>query len=212
MIELTCPSCTRKLRAKVELAGRMGKCPNCGQPIRIAADTADDKSLDDANQQSQLQPANEERLPGYIAPERLDRGSHYLTCNKTSLVALWENNGMGWMLHTTVGSVPAKRNRDKIPTTGTFQLVELKFNHTPEGKRLSGIACFQLGSRWALTTLNQGEDMIVEKITGPGCLNRDQKNVVRNEIKRQFMPPVWEDSTEIFAFLANADHQSPGVG
>ena len=211
MIELLCPSCGKKLRAKPELAGRMGKCPNCGQPIRIAAD-APDNATTKADQQSQMLPVNEDRLPRYVAPERLERGSHYLICNKTGLVALWENNGLGWMLHTTTGLIPAKRNRDQIPTSGTFQLVELKFDLTPEGKRLSGIACYELGSRWALTVLDQSDDAIAEKITGPGCLNRDQKNAVRNEIKRLFMPPVWEKAAEILEFLANADHQSPGVG
>lgn len=211
MIELKCPSCSKKLRAKAELAGRMGKCPNCGQPIRIAADAADNSPGDD-NWQSQLQPANEERLPSHIAPERLERGSHYLICNKNRLVALWENNGAGWMLDTPTGSIPAKRNRDKIPTSGAFQLVELKFDHTPEGKRISGVACYDLESRWALTVLDQGDDAIAGKITGPGCLNRDQKSAIRNEIKNQFMPPVWQESSAVLAFLANSDHKSAGVG
>lgn len=211
MIELRCPSCEKKLRAKAELAGRMVKCPNCGQPIRISADATDGAPID-AELQARVQPANEERLPSRVAMERLERSSHYMICNRNRLVALWENNGAGWMLDTPTGPIPAKRNRDKIPTSGRFQLVELKFGHTPEGKRLSGVACHDLGSRWALTVLDQGEDTIVDKIIGPGCLNRDQKNAVRNEIKNQFMPPVWQDASEVLAFLADADHQSPGVG
>ena len=215
MIEISCPSCGRKLRAKAEWAGRTGKCPKCGQPIRIAADAKDDSpsesSATEAERSDKLQPANEQRLPAYIAPERLNRNSNFIICDQSRIVAIWENNGAGWMLHTSTGLLPVKRNRDKVPTVGQFQLVELKFTQTPEGRRLSGIVCYALGSRWALTALNQGEDAIVEKITKAGCLNRDQKNAVRNEIKRQFMPPVWQDSSEVLAFLANADHQSPGV-
>ncbi|MBN1394655.1 MAG: hypothetical protein JW959_06500 [Pirellulales bacterium] len=210
MIEITCPSCNRKLRAKSELAGRMGKCPNCGQPIRIAAE-APDETTDDVQEVQQLQPPNEERLPTYSAPNRLNRESRYLICDKSRLVALWDNNGSGWMLITGVGEIPVKRNRDNIPTTGTYQLVELKFTMTPEGKRLSGVACYELGSRWALTVLEQGDDTITEKITGPGCLNRDQKNAVRTEIKKHFMQPVWQDSMAVMDFLSNADFHSPGV-
>ena len=135
MIELRCPSCEKKLRAKAELAGRMVKCPNCGQPIRIAADTADDNSPD--GRQSAIPTSAGLRRaaagPSH-AMERLERSSHYLICNRNRLVALWENNGAGWMLDTPTGPIPAKRNRDQIPTNGDFQLVELKFNHTPEGK------------------------------------------------------------------------------
>lgn len=212
MIELTCASCGRKLRAKPELAGRTGKCPNCGQPIRIPADTPDSGiPLDDVQPEQRLQPVNEDRLPTYPAPERLNRESHYLICDKSHLAAVWENNGQGWMLNTGVGLAPVKRNQDKVPTNGEFQLVELKFASTPEGRRLSGIACYELGSRWALTALDQGEDAIVEKITGPGRLNRDQKNAVRTEIKKQFMRPVWETSAAVFDFLANADHRSSGT-
>jgi len=211
MIELTCSSCGKKLRAKAEFAGRMGKCPNCGQPIRVAADAADGVSLDDAGDEPQIRPADEQRLPVYHALERLNRQSHYLICDKSHLAALWENNGNGWMLNTGVGPVPVRRNRDKLPTTGTFQLVELKFSMTPDGKRLSGIASYLLGSRWALTALDKGDDAIVEQIDGPGCLNRNQKNAVRNTLKEQFMRPVWEDSAAVLDYLANADYQSPGV-
>jgi len=212
MIELTCPSCEKKLRAKAELAGRMGKCPNCGQPIRVAADAPEGILSDDARGEQQVRPANEQRLPTYHAPERLDREGHYLICDKTHLVAVWENNGSGWMLNTVIGQITVKRNRDKLPTNGAFQLIELKFSQTPEGKRLSGIACYRLGSRWALTVLDQGDDAIAEKVTGPGCLNGNQKNAVRTEIKKQFMRPVWEDSSAVLQYLANADHHSPGVG
>ncbi len=82
---------------------------------------------------------------------------------------------------------------------------------TPEGKRLSGIASYQLVSRWALTVLDQGDDNIVEKIAGPGCLNRDQKIAVRQSLKTQFMRPVWQDATAVFDYLASVDYHSPGV-
>ena len=148
----------------------------------------------------------------YRPPERLDRQHRYLICDKTHLAAMWENNGNGWMLKTSTGLIPARRNRDKLPQQGEFQLVELKIALTPEGKRLAGLACYQLASRWALTVLDQGDDLIMEKVTGPGCLNRDQKNAVRQVLKDHFMRPVWQDAAAVLEYLGNTDYHSPGVG
>jgi hypothetical protein len=87
----------------------------------------------------------------------------------------------------------------------------LRFAMTPDGKRLSAVMSYQLGSRWALTVLDQAEEAILEKITGPGCLNKDQKNVVRQALKDHFMRPVWQDSAAILDYLGNMDYHSPGV-
>jgi hypothetical protein len=83
---------------------------------------------------------------------------------------------------------------------------------TPEGKRLKGIACHQLTPHWALTALDQGDDPVLERITGPGRLNRDQKAAIRLALKEQFMRPIWEQATEVIEYLANADSHSSGVG
>jgi len=82
----------------------------------------------------------------------------------------------------------------------------------PDGKRLQGLASYELVSRWAMTALDQGDDVIAEKITRPGCLNRDQKASIRLAFKEQFMRPVWEQATAILDYLANTDYHSPGVG
>ena len=216
MIRMVCLSCGKKLHAKDELAGRMAKCPGCGQPIQIPfpaeiAEPSNTIPLDDAEPGEHVIPASEEHVATRHAVERLNRESHYLICNKTYLVAAWANNGAGWMVRAAGGFLPAKRNRDKLPDQGDFQLTELKFTLTPEGKRLSGIASFQLVSRYALTVLDQGDDAIMEKITGPGCLNRDQKNAVRQAMKEQFMRPVWQDAAAVLDYLASADYHSHGV-
>jgi len=204
MLRFTCPSCEKKLAAKEEMVGRIGKCPNCGQPIRVAVEAAEATSipLDEADPNAQVLPAGEEHLPFFHRPERLDRDSHYLICDKTHLVAAWENNGNGWMLKTTSGLIPAKRNRDKLPNEGEFQLVELKFSLTPEGKRLTGITSYKLASRWALNVLDQGDDAILERIVGPGSLNREQKFAVRQVLKSHFMRPVWENATAVLEYLS----------
>ena len=83
---------------------------------------------------------------------------------------------------------------------------------TPEGKRLTGIASYRLVSRWALTTLADGDDPIVTKIAGLGCLSRDQKNAIRQVLREQFMRPIWEGATDVLEYLGNTDYHSPGVG
>ena len=215
MIRMVCLSCGKKLHAKDELAGRMAKCPNCGQPIQIPTEITEPSNtipLDEAEPGEHVIPASEEHVATRHAAERLNRESHYLICDRTQLVAKWENDGAGWMIRAVGGFLPAKRNRDKLPDQGDFQLTELKFAMTPEGKRLSGIVSRQLVSRYALTVLDQGEDAIMEKVTGPGRLNRDQKNAVRQALREQFMRPVWQDAAAVLDYLASADYHSPGVG
>ncbi len=232
MIRLTCPSCDKKLNAKPETAGQMRKCPNCGQPIRIpveepvAAPVAEAATapvdepvaapaavvLGNTAAPEEVIAISEEHLPFFHRPERLNRESYYLICNRTGLVATWENNGNGWMLKTVSGFIPAKRNRDQLPNQGEFQLVELKFATLPQGRRLTGLNFYQLATRWALNSLDQGDDAVLERIAGPGRLNKDQKNVVRQVLRDHFMRPLWQDAAPVLEFLANDDHQSHSVG
>jgi hypothetical protein len=213
MIHFACSGCGKKLHAKDELAGRTAKCPNCRQPITIpeAPEPSNLIPLDDAEPGEHVIPASEEHVATLAKIERLNRESHYLICSRTHLMATWSNNGVGWMVRAGVGFLPAKRAREKLPDAGEFQLTELKFTMTPEGKRLSGITSYRLVSRYAMTVLDQGDDNIVEKIAGPGHLNRDQKIAVRQALKDQFMRPVYQDATAVLEYLSGADVHSQGV-
>ena len=214
MIRLTCPHCGSRLNAKDELAGQTRKCPKCAEPVLIVVDPpASPAGADphEAPSDSQVKVATEEGLPSLDLPERLNRDSYYLICDRARLVATWANNGSGWMMKTNAGLISAKRNREKLPAEGDFKLVELKFTMTPEGKRLAGLTSYQLATRWALTVLDQGDEPIVKKITGYGCLNQDLKNVVRQALRDQFMRQVWEDAATVLEYLGNTDYHSPGV-
>jgi hypothetical protein len=213
MIRITCPNCGSKLDAKDELVGQTRKCPKCAQPLQIVADSAADGiALDEPPSDQHVQVSADKGLPVVDLPNRLNRESHYLICDKNRVVAMWENNGGGWMVRGGAGFLSARRNRDNLPAEGDFKLIELKFTMTPDGKRLSGLASYQLVTRWALNVLDQGDDLIFEKITGLGCLNRDQKNAVRQALRDQFMRPVWQDAADVLDYLGNADYHSPGVG
>jgi hypothetical protein len=144
--------------------------------------------------------------------ERLNRTHRYLICDRTKVVAMWENNGLGWQIHTAGGFASATRNRDSLPSYGEFMLVELKLSRTDAGLRLAGIVSYRLANRWALTQLANGDDRVLSTIIGLGGLGRDQKIAVRQALKDHFMRPVWADSREVLEYLNNADHHSPGVG
>ncbi len=211
MIRLSCPHCGSKLNAKDELVGQTRKCPKCAQPVKIVAEAPEPAAVEPAVGQTP-QVSVEERLPTPDLPNRLNRESHYLIADKARVVATWENNGTGWMYRAGAGFMNAKRCRDVLPAQGNYQLVELKLGVSADGKRLCGITCYQLASRWALTSLDQGDEAIMGKVTGPGSLNRDQKNAVRQALKDQFMREVWADSTDVLEYLASADYHSQGVG
>ncbi len=214
MIRIVCPGCGKKLHANDELAGRTAKCPSCQHPITIPQPPPPSETtpLDDAEPGEHVIPASEDHVATHPRIERLDRESHYLICDKTRVVATWANNGAGWMVRAGQGFLPARRAREKLPDSGEFQLTELKFTMTPDGKRLCGIVSYELVSRWALTVLDQGDDNIAEKIAGLGRLNREQKIAVRQALKEQFMRPVWQDAAAVLEYLGSVDYHSAGVG
>jgi hypothetical protein len=213
-MRVTCPNCGSKLNAKEEWTGKTGKCPKCANAVRIVPDAADPNAIpiDDALPDQHAQPAVAASLTKFRPPARLNRESHYLICDRSQLLATWENNGNGWMTRAASGFISAKRNREGLPAQGDFKLIELKFSMTPEGKRLSGLATYQLVAQWALTNLHEGDDGILEKITGHGCLNREQKSAVRKALKDQFMRPVWENASTVLEYLASADAHTSVVG
>ncbi len=215
MIRIICSNCGSKLNAKDELVGQTRKCPKCAQPVKIVAESSPASPptpIPAEPVEPHVEVSSDARLPKPALPERLHRSNHYLICDKTHVVATWENNGSGWMFRAGSGFLSARRARENLPSQGDFKLVELKLVVEPDGKRLEGITSYQLVTRWALTSLDQGDDAIVGKISGLGSLNRDQKNAVRQALKDQFMRPVWADAADVLEYLASADYHSPGVG
>jgi len=152
------------------------------------------------------------RLPLPDWPQRLNRNNCYLICGRHKIVAAWQNNGEGWMLKSGTNWISAIRNRDQLPTQGDFVLVELKFSEAGQSRKLVGLRCYKLSQRWALTTLDKGDDQIMTKIVEPGCLNKEQKAAVRSAIKEMFMHQLWEDAQQVWEFLGNTDYHSSGVG
>jgi len=237
MIRITCPGCHSKIHAKDKLAGQVRKCPKCQMALRIPA--ADDSEayrvaepaepLDvpadtDAPQAAATETVPAEQTGSMVhdaldhdlatvdVPDRLARHNHYLICDRTRVIALWKGDGQGWQIKVGNQLASARRNQDQLPNQGNFQLVELKMKPVEGGVRLVGIMTYQLTGRYALPALARGEDEILEKITGPGRLTRDQKGAIKLFILNNFMHPVWEEAQEVLDFLSSPDYHSPGVG
>ena len=213
MIRVICPTCKSTLNAKDKLAGQTRKCPKCGQPVLIgepdaSAESLANGSVDDAKDSADDAP--DIALRQIDVPERLRRANRYFIFDSARLIAAWKGDGQGWMLKTTAGMISALRNREQIPNQGNFMLVELRLAESDAGHRLDGIASHQL-SRWALTNLDKDENKILSAVTGPGFLNKQQKNLIRQLIREQFMHEVWKDAQRVLEYLGNTDYHSPGT-
>ena len=223
MITLLCPDCSETVHAPEELVGGTHKCPKCGATMRrqdrpgprsppSTGEIPETSAAFVTPQQASGILAVEHNVP-YLhhGPDHLDRQSHYLICDKTHLVAAWGNDGRGWMLRTSAGMVSAHRNLDKLPSQGDFKLVELKLAETDAGFRLEHIVVYQLAGHWGLTRIEKGDDKILGAIVGLAGLSKEQKDVVRDAIRGQFMRSVWENAAKVVEFLGNTDYHSPGT-
>jgi hypothetical protein len=205
MIQFTCPECHSKLNAKDELAGQTRPCPKCRSPVLIAPEDVELAAL------QVHEPVAAEGLRHFDRPERLERRNRYVICDNSKPVAMWENNGRGWMLSTLSGAVPAARNQDKIPTQGNFKLIEFQMEDHNGALRLAGIAVYELSGRWALLALPKGDDHVLGSVVAPAALNKDLKAAVRAHLREHFMRGLWEDAHHVLEYLANDDYHSAGV-
>ncbi len=220
MIRVECSSCGSKLNAKPELAGQTRKCPKCGSPVTIPEMSVESDAPAEApvamenavSATVERSAASSNEGLGEHAPERLNRLHQYLICDRSRLIAKWENNGQGWLLKTNTGMLPAGRHQEKLPIEGDFRLVELKLEPTAAGHRLVGLASYKLARRYALINLARGEDTILKAVQGPSGLNREQKNVIRQALHEHYMAAVWQGADQVLEFLKNPDFHTPGVG
>ncbi len=218
MIHVQCPGCGSRLQAQARLAGKRAKCPKCGASVATPADAAPTApSADSAEKLPSGTPGQHvvgaagQDLSSPVLPERLDRHSCYLICDRTKLVATWEHDGQGWQINLGGGFASAARNTDHLPSQGNFKLVELQLETSGPGRRLVGLRCYGLASHWALPALARGDDAILGKLTGPAGLAREQKDLVRQVLRERFMPDVWREAQKVLEFLGNTDYHSPGT-
>lgn len=229
MIRVVCPGCASKFNAKDHLAGQQRACPVCGSVLQIPVAEPQEASISNvavvsASDAERREDSDESSAGGESAsppeptqqqlraqpriPRRLNRQFRYLVCDTARAIALWENNGQGWMLTRGSGLVSAVRSRDELPTQGEFRLVEFRLSVTEKGRRLTGLGVYRLG-RQAATLIGQGEEKVFSAIVGMGPLNRAQKNAVRQVLRDHFIRDTWTDSHSVLEFLANSDYHHP---
>ena len=212
MIRIVCAGCQSKLNAKDELVGQTRKCPKCGEPVLITEpESSPGPSMEGVMTSTEADQGGEMTLRSVDSPKRLDPTSRYLILDNTRLVAAWKSDGKGWMLRTGTGLIGAKSNREQLPNRGNFKLVELTLVRGEAGLRLMAITSYQLATSWALTCLDRGDNQILAKVTAPGSLNKEQKNVIRLLIRDQLMHEVWQDARNVLDYLADTDYHSPGT-
>ena len=207
MIRVTCPHCGSKLNAKDELAGQTRKCPKCAQPFLIVADPRPRQpaiaSRPPADAAPGTQPRSpEEALPSLDLPEHLNRESHYLICDRTHLVAIWQNNGHGWMLKTTGGLHSRQTKPRQDPQPGRFQTGRVETEpdarrQTPEGpdgvSARPPLGLDRAGPRRRADHWQDHRSRLVE----PGPEERRPPGA-----GRPVHAEVWQDAADVLAYLA----------
>lgn len=214
MIRFICPHCGSKLDAKEEIAGQTRKCPKCRNPVTVPQPAAPPRMVEPSKDGSTAvaQPPAEAPIRSPAAhPTRLVVHNRYVICDRSGVVAAWEGGGQGWLLRTDHGYTRLALNADKLPSQGDFKLVELQMSVEHERPLLRALRVFQLAQRWALTSLVRGDDAILKTITGPGSLNRDQKNAIRQYLGQRMMREIWGDNRPVLEYLGNQDYHSPGA-
>mgnify|MGYP005838841661 FL=1 len=214
MIRFLCPHCGSKLDAREEIAGQTRKCPKCRNPVTVPQPAGPSRAAEPSKDGSPAvarPPAEVPIRPPPSHPTRLVAHNRYLICDRSGVFAAWEGGGQGWLLRTDHGYTPVARNADKLPPQGDFKLVELQMSVEHERPLLRALRVFQLAKRWALVSLIRGDDAVLKTITGPGGLNRDQKNAIRQYLGQRMMREIWGDNQTILEYLANPDYHSPGA-
>lgn len=128
--------------------------------------------------------------PGEL-PRVLGKLNHYLVCDHKDVVARWENDGRGWLVHLKDGFVRAATVENQIPQFGNFILVEVGVERRDDGLHLKNITTWQLRRQYSLTKIAKGDDAILETIIDYAELNDRQRSHVKNLVKSKFLPQLW---------------------
>lgn len=134
--------------------------------------------------------------PGEL-PAVLGKLNHYLICDHKEIVARWENDGRGWMIHLKDGFTRAATVENQIPQFGNFILIEVAVERRDDGLHLKAINVYQLRRQYALTKIAKGDDAVLETIVDYAELNNRQHTHVKNLVKSIFLPHMWGEMEAI---------------
>lgn len=235
IIRVTCSACGAQIKARVEVAGQVRKCPACsllfvvplldgpGQTpfgekvIERKAPSGEGVSGGDrirepevSSSQTDLSDSGSENadISTSLAPP-----SHPHHLNRENGYVLLDSQRMtafwkadkGWQLLSGGGMVSAKRNPDMLPKQGDFKLVELIMQEKTSGLKLVGLRFFQLARQYAVSKLSGEENAILGMIIGHAKLTRAQKVVLLQSLKTLYMRDVWADSPTVYQYLTGEE-------
>jgi hypothetical protein len=203
LFQIICPSCGSKLNAKVNLIGQTRNCPKCREPVLIQRDNPQEQTPITINEPSivtvQTGPTlNDGTNQIENLPEQLEFRNRYLIVGTDRIVATWET-GKSWQVNVGNGFASAKRNFSAIPDQGNFALVELVIASTGIP---TGLHVFSISMRGALTSLFRDEGEILHKVDGVGKLTKNQKNLLLNYLRQNFMYEIFAEAREVVTFLS----------
>lgn len=130
--------------------------------------------------------------PGEL-PRNLGKINHYMVVDHKDVVARWENDGRGWMVHLKDGFTRASTVENQIPQFGNFILIEVGVERRADGLHLKNITPWQLRRQYSLSKIAKGDDAILETIIDYAVLSDRQRKHVKDLIKTKFLPHMWAE-------------------
>jgi hypothetical protein len=130
--------------------------------------------------------------PGEL-PKNLGKINHYMVVDHKDVVARWENDGRGWMVHLKDGFTRASTVENQIPQFGNFILIEVGVERREDGLHLKNITPWQLRRQYSLSKIAKGDDAILETIIDYAVLSDRQRKHVKDLIKTKFLPHMWAE-------------------
>ena len=171
--------------------------PGGEKPGESSIGTSTPETAPPANQNAPVTRTGERIFDPGELPTALSKLNHYLICDHKEVVARWEYDGRGWMIHLKDGFTRAATVENQIPQFGNFILVEVDVERRDDGLHLKAINVYQLRRQYALTKIAKGDDVILETIIDYAELNPRQYTHVKNLVKSKFLPSMWGEMEAI---------------
>ncbi|MDR0337950.1 MAG: hypothetical protein LBI18_12760 [Planctomycetaceae bacterium] len=206
VFQIICSLCGSKLNAKISLIGQTRNCPKCHEPILIQRNVLPEPTTLITTNEPSIVPVQTGLVLGNGThrienlPKQLESRYRYLIVGVDRIIALWET-GKGWQVNVGNGFASAKRNFSAIPDQGTFVLVELVIDSAGVP---TGLNVFTISVRGALTSLFRDESEILHKVDGNGTLTKNQKNLLLNYLRQNFMYEIFAESRDLVALLSES--------
>ncbi|MDO4569207.1 MAG: hypothetical protein Q4D38_02360 [Planctomycetia bacterium] len=237
-ITVRCFACKVGMKIKSEYAGKLRKCPKCGEifivpqsdgnaivpppqvleKLRQAEQASAQSEVQtsstagtQANQpQANISPLDDERITPVDHPKRLNPKYRYMILDTRSVIACWQLD-KGWQVWDGARLVPAKRNQNLLPKQGEFYLVELQLEAAGDEMKLTKIRIFRLARQYSVSKLAGDDFAVLSTIVAASGLLRPQKSALLAGLKQHFMREVWAEAKNIYDYLLNDDSHSTEV-